>query len=194
MRRQEYANSYVVTDISFRPGDEYIEFNGGSVVDIDSPSGAFRDEVRRQQIRTTIEQHLDRERALARRGEHIKVLSLIFLDRVANYRLYRDDGASPGRFASWFEHDYTELAAKRKYRDLNLPAASDVHDGYFSKDTQGKLKNTRGESAADRDTYDPHHAGQGAVAQSRRACPLRLHALRSTRGMGTTPMSSRSAR
>ena len=87
--RQEYVNSYVVTDISFRPGDEYVEFNGGSVVDIDSPSGAFRDEVRRQQIRTTIEQHLDRERAFARRGEHIKVLSLIFLDRVANYRLYK---------------------------------------------------------------------------------------------------------
>lgn len=152
--RQEYANSYVITDISFRPGDEYIEFNGGSVVDIDSPSGAFHDEVRRQQIRTTIEQHLDRERAFARRGEHIKVLSLIFLDRVSNYRLYGDDGASPGRFASWFEHDYTELAAKQKYHDLSLPAASDVHDGYFSKDTHGKLKNTRGESAADRDTYD----------------------------------------
>ncbi len=153
-RRQEYANSYVVSDISFRPGDEYVEFNGGSVVDIDSPSGAFRDEVRQQQIRTTIEQHLDRERAFARRGEHIKVLSLIFLDRVANYRLYSDDGVSLGRFANWFEQNYAELASKPKYRDLSLPEATKVHDGYFSKDAQGKLKNTRGESVADRDTYD----------------------------------------
>ena len=153
-RRQEYANSYVVTDISFRAGDEYVEFNGGSVLDIDSPSGAFRDQVRRQQIRTTIEQHLDRERAFARRGERIKVLSLIFLDRVANYRVYSDNGVSPGRFASWFEHEYAELASKQKYRDLSLPPASDVHDGYFSKDTHDRLKNTRGESVADRDTYD----------------------------------------
>lgn len=152
--RQEYADSYVVTDISFRSGDEYVEFNSGSVVDMDSPFGAFRDEVRRQQIRTTIEQHLDRERAFARRGEDIKVLSLIFLDRVANYRVYNDDEVSPGRFAGWFEHDYAELAAKPKYRDLGLPSAADVHDGYFSKDSQGKLKNTRGESTADRDTYD----------------------------------------
>ena len=152
--RQEYADSYVVTDISFRSGDEYVEFNSGSVVDMDSPSGAFRDEVRRQQIRTTIEQHLDRERAFARRGENIKVLSLVFLDRVANYRVYGDDEVSLGRFARWFEHDYAELSAKPKYRDLNLPSAGDVHDGYFSKDSKGKLKNTRGESAADRDTYD----------------------------------------
>lgn len=152
--RPEYQNKYVVTDICFRSGDEYVEFNSGSVVDMGSPLGAFRDEVRRQQIRTTIEQHLDRERAFARRGEDIKVLSLIFLDRVANYRVYNDDEVSSGRFARWFEHDYAELAAKPKYRDLALPSAADVHGGYFSKDSQGKLKNTRGESAADRDTYD----------------------------------------
>ena len=152
--RQEYASGFIVSDISFRPGDEYVEFSNGCLVEFDSPLGGFRDDIRRAQLRATIEQHLDRERALSRQGDDIKVLSLIFVDRVANYRVHGDDGDQPGPFATWFEELYADVAGRPKYAALDLPTAPGVHDGYFSKDSKGRLKNTGGHSAADVTTYD----------------------------------------
>lgn len=94
-----------------------------------------------------------------RQGKNIKVLSLIFLDKVANYREHTDDGHRPGQFAEWFEEAYTELAAKPKYSVLELSPAHEVHGGYFSKDKATKnrpekLKDTSGKTRADEDTYE----------------------------------------
>lgn len=153
--RQEYANGYIVSDISFRPGDQYVEFSGGAFVQVDAPQGAFTDDLRRVQISETIKQHLDRERALKNQGVDVKVLSLIFLDKVANYRVHGEDGGdTAGPFALWFEEEYGKLAALPKYSSLALPSAVAAHDGYFSKDGKGRLKDTRGESADDITTYD----------------------------------------
>ena len=152
--RQEYTSGFIVSDISFRPGDEYVEFSNGRVVDLGAPIGGFADDIRRAQIRATIEQHLDRERALFRRDEEIKVLSLIFVDRVANYRVHEAGGEQRGPFAEWFEEIYADVARKPKYADLDLPTADQVHDGYFSKDSRGRLRDTRGESLSDVTTYD----------------------------------------
>ena len=157
--RQEYANGYVIDSISFRAGDAHIEFNSGHVIYEGETLGGFDDEVRRAQIRETIKQHLDRELSLHRQGQNIKVLSLIFVDKVANYRLYTDDGPQPGRFAEWFEEAYCELAARPKYAPLKLSPSAEVHDGYFSKDraTRNKperLKDTSGRTKADEDTYE----------------------------------------
>ena len=44
------------------------------------------------QVYETVEQHLKKERAL--KGKGIKVLSLFFIDRVANYRIYNEDGTT----------------------------------------------------------------------------------------------------
>ena len=40
--RQEYANGYVVDSISFRPGDEHIEFNSGHIVYEGETQGGVR--------------------------------------------------------------------------------------------------------------------------------------------------------
>ena len=157
--RQEYANGFIVVNISFRPGDEYIEFSSGHVVYEGETQGGFGDEIRRAQIQETVKQHLDRELSLHRQGKNIKVLSLFFLDKVANYRLYTEDGHRPGQYAEWFEEVYTEFAAKPKYAALKLSPASEVHGGYFSKDkaTRNKperLKDTSGKTKADEDTYE----------------------------------------
>ncbi|WP_420617743.1 DEAD/DEAH box helicase family protein [Candidatus Poriferisocius sp.] len=157
--RQEYANGFIVANISFRAGDENVEFNSGQIVYEGEPQGGFGDEVRRAQIWETVRQHLDRELSLHRQGKRIKVLSLIFLDKVANYRQYTDDGPRPGQFAEWFEEVYAELAAKPKYAALKLSAATEVHGGYFSKDKATrnkpeKLKDTSGRTKADEDTYE----------------------------------------
>ena len=78
----------IIDGFSFRPGDEHIEFSLGSIVYEGETRGGFDDEVRRAQIRETVGQHLDRELSLHRQGRNIKVLSLIFVDRVSNYRVH----------------------------------------------------------------------------------------------------------
>src|SRR6202035_5339780 len=49
---------------------------------------------------------------------------------------------------------YTELATKPRYKALGLPPVELVHGGYFSVDSKQRIKDTRGDSAADVDTYD----------------------------------------
>jgi type III restriction enzyme len=151
--RQEYAEGWIVSDISFRGGAEAIEFTNGAEVTITEASASFDEDIQRTQVAETVRQHLDKERALAPLG--VKVLSLFFLDRVANYRSVDDGGnASLGRIGQWFEEAYTELAAKPRYKGLELPPVDRVHGGYFSIDSKRRPKDTRGDSVADIDTYD----------------------------------------
>lgn len=151
--RQEYTNLYVVGDLSFRPGAEAIEFTNGSVVGIGEAVDSFDEDVRRAQVTETVRQHLDKERALRAHG--VKVLSLFFLDKVANYRTADDTGAPAlGKIGQWFEEAYTELAAQPRYASLGLPSVEQVHDGYFSIDNKGTYKDTRGTGEGDSSTYD----------------------------------------
>ena len=59
----------------------------------------------RIQIRETIKAHFRKEASLFKRG--IKTLSLFFLDEVANYRKYDEDGQQMlGRYGEIFEQEY----------------------------------------------------------------------------------------
>jgi type III restriction enzyme len=104
------------------------------------------------QIRKTIEEHLKKELRLNKLG--IKVLSLFFIDKVSNYRSY-DDAGNPikGKFAVWFEEIYTEYISKPAFKSLNKFSLDETHNGYFSADSKGKMKDTNGETKADDDTY-----------------------------------------
>jgi type III restriction enzyme len=151
--RQEYADGWIVSDITFRTGAEAVEFTNGSEVTIAEASASFDEDVQRSQVIETVRQHLDKERTLVPMG--IKVLSLFFIDRVANYRAVDEDGnAILGRIGQWFEEAYNELASKPRYASLGLPPVEEVHAGYFSVDNKLRPKDTRGDSAADIDTYD----------------------------------------
>ena len=152
-QRQEYATGWIVSDISFRPGAEAVEFTNGSEVAIGEAAESFDEDTRKAQIVETVRQHLDKEKTLRPLG--VKVLSLVFIDRVANYRAFDDEG-NPilGPIAQWFEEAYVDLASKPRYAALGLPPVDQVHDGYFSVDNKRRPKDTRGDSAADVDTYD----------------------------------------
>lgn len=145
-------DGYVVEEIDSANG--YVEFANGVVVEVGDVTGASRDEIQRTQIKTTVEEHLDRELDLSKRVQRgeiapTKVLSLFFIDRVANYA---PDGS---KFRDWFEADYATLAAKPKYADLGLPEVQDVHDGYFAQDPAGNAKNsTTGTTDADNTAYE----------------------------------------
>ncbi|MDQ5982201.1 MAG: type restriction enzyme [Patescibacteria group bacterium] len=113
--------------------------------------------VRRIQIRETIKSHLEKERELFGRG--IKVLSLFFIDEVAKYREYGDGGeVRPGVYARIFEEEYDEAVKQIGLLDPEYQAylekfdASEIHEGYFSKDNKGRLVNSsekRGEGGSD---------------------------------------------
>jgi type III restriction enzyme len=77
----------------------------------------MREDTGRVQIKHTIKRHLEKELQLRARG--IKVLSLFFIDRVANYRDYDGTGQPvKGKFAAVFEAELAALAGDERYRDL----------------------------------------------------------------------------
>jgi type III restriction enzyme len=151
--REAYRNGYIVQTIDCTPGSEYVEFNQGRVLEQGQEAGGLADDIMKAQVYETVEQHLKKERALKGRG--IKVLSLFFIDRVANYRIYNEDGTtSLGKIGQWFEEAYRELTAKPLYKGLIPFDVSELHNGYFSQDKDGHAKDTRGNTADDEDTYN----------------------------------------
>jgi type III restriction enzyme len=93
----------------------------------------------RQMIAQTIRQHLLKEQEFAFHGRDIKVLSLIFIDSVAKYRVYGPDGEwRPGEYAEMFEQEYERIASEPQFNTLlTKPAdavAREAHQGYFSRD------------------------------------------------------------
>lgn len=151
--RETYRDGYIVQNIDCTPGSEYVEFNQGRFLELGQEIGGLGDDIMKAQVYEAVEQHLKKERAL--KGKGIKVLSLFFIDRVANYRVYNDDGTtSLGKIGQWFEDSYRELTAKPIYKGLIPFDVAEVHNGYFSQDKQGHAKDTRGNTADDEDTYN----------------------------------------
>ena len=151
--RESYRDGYIVQNIDCTPGAEYIEFNSGKFLELGNEIGGLGDDIMKAQVQETVEQHLKKERTL--KGKGIKVLSLFFIDKVANYRIYNDDGTtSLGKIGQWFEEAYQELTAKPIYKEFAAPDVAKVHKGYFSQDKQGRAKDTTGKSADDEDTYN----------------------------------------
>ncbi|MGX7394252.1 type III restriction-modification system endonuclease [Carnobacterium mobile] len=152
-----YDKGLIVSEIYTGEENEYIEFTSYDALLTKGKEigGTNEDILKRQQIRKTIEEHLEKEMRLNVQG--IKVLSLFFIDRVENYRQYDKDGYQiNGKYADMFEEEYTKLINKPKFstiRDKEIPV-SEVHDGYFSVDNKGKVKDSSGKTAADDSTYN----------------------------------------
>ncbi|HZV72181.1 MAG TPA: DEAD/DEAH box helicase family protein [Conexibacter sp.] len=151
--RSEYRDGFIVDDILYEVGREALELTGGTVVPLGAASGGEVSDVHRLQMRETIRYHLDRELRLAPRG--IKVLSLFFLDAVADYRRYDQEGVPIlGPIGRLFEKELQTHLAKPRYADLVLPPVEQLHDAYFSQDGKGRAKDSRGEGESDRSTYE----------------------------------------
>jgi type III restriction enzyme len=157
---RDLYQGYIVDEIYCEKGNEYVNFTSkGDVLRIGKAIGDIDVlAIKEQQIRKTIEEHLDKELVLNKKG--IKVLSLFFIDRVANYRYYDEDGKQhKGIYAQLFEKHYNDLIRKPKYNTLFdkidfETSVEDVHDGYFSVDKKGNFKDTSGKTKADDDAYN----------------------------------------
>lgn len=148
--REAYADGYIIEEID--AVNSCITISNGNMLYKGDSLGGLTEEVMKFQIRKTVEEHLKKEKQLNKIG--IKVLSLFFIDKVANYRQYDASGnPMPGKFALWFEEIYQEFMAKPAFKELDKFPVKEVHNGYFSMDTKGRLKDTSGETKADDDTY-----------------------------------------
>ncbi|NOH14794.1 type III restriction-modification system endonuclease [Clostridium cochlearium] len=156
--RREVYKGYQITEINAKEGDEYVSFVGHEPITLGEVRGEIDDDIiKRTQIRKTIEEHLNKELKLKKEG--IKVLSLFFIDKVANYRTIDKEGnPQKGKYALWFEEEYKKAMQNPNYKtlfnDVDIETeAESVHNGYFAQDKKGRLKDTKGNTLADEDAY-----------------------------------------
>ena len=138
--REIYADGYIIEEID--AANHCISLSNGNILYEGDSQGGLSDEIMKMQIRKTVEEHLKKEKRLNKKG--VKVLSLFFIDKVANYREY-DASGNPirGKFALWFEEIYKEYISKPAFKALDKFSVHDVHNGYFAQDKKGKWKDTK---------------------------------------------------
>ena len=142
---EQYKEGFVVSDIN--PLDGTITFSSGDYLHVGEASGDLSEkEIRRIQIRETILSHFEKEEALFNKG--IKTLSLFFIDEVAKYRQYDEDGNELlGEYGQIFEEEYKRIlndniklfnSPYQRYLRNMCSDVSKVHKGYFSIDKRGR--------------------------------------------------------
>ncbi len=164
----EQYKGYVVTEIrvdALSGQRSHVVFGNGTTLCVKDVKGNITaDHKARIQIRETIKAHFRKEAMLFKRG--IKCLSLFFIDEVANYRKYDDDGKQLlGRYGEIFEQEYNaELNENQNLFDpgymayINGIATHATHAGYFSIDKHGHAINCdvkkEGDQSDDTSAYD----------------------------------------
>lgn len=154
---------FIITDIN--PLTNIVYFMNGDVLRKGEVMGDVSEQqIQRIQIRETIRSHFEKEAALFKQG--IKTLSLFFIDEVANYKGYDEQGEVVKGFL-WkvFEEEYTRFLNENLslfeddyQRYLKRFTADQVHNGYFSIDKKGHAIDSvvkRGEDfSSDISAYD----------------------------------------
>ena len=154
---------FVITDIV--PDTNMVYFmNGDSLHKGEVMGDVSEKQLQRIQVRETIKSHFEKEETLFKQG--IKTLSLFFIDEVANYKGYDEQGeVVKGDLWKIFEEEYMlylnehlSLFEDDYQRYLKRFSANEVHNGYFSIDKKGHAVNSaiaRGEDTSnDISAYD----------------------------------------
>ena len=140
-KQMEQYKGYSISEID--PIHDCITFTNGEVIYANNVVGDVSEkDMRRIQIRETILSHFEKEEKLFNKG--IKTLSLFFIDEVAKYRQYDENGDEIlGEYGKIFEEEYLSVLQEyrtlldtpyQKYlRDVCLDEHA-VHRGYFSID------------------------------------------------------------
>ncbi|WP_300282691.1 type III restriction-modification system endonuclease [Peptacetobacter sp.] len=143
-QEMEQYKGYTISDIDPLRGT--VTFTNGEVISTGDVVGDVSEEdMRRIQIRETILSHFEKEEKLFNMG--IKSLSLFFIDEVAKYRQYDEDGNELlGEYGKMFEQEYISVLNEyttllntpyQKYLRDKCSDVSAVHKGYFSIDKKG---------------------------------------------------------
>ena len=136
---EQYKEGYTISEID--PIKGTVTFTNGEVLFAGDVVGDISEkDMRRIQIRETIISHFEKEEKLFNMG--IKTLSLFFIDEVAKYRMYDEDGEeSLGEYGEIFEQEYTDILNEYTtildtpyQRHLKNISITNTHKGYFSID------------------------------------------------------------
>ena len=140
-KEMEQYKGYTISEID--PLRSRVTFTNGEIISTGNIVGDVAEmDMRRIQIRETILSHFEKEEKLFDKG--IKCLSLFFIDEVAKYRQYDEEGGELlGEYGQMFEqeylsvlNDYTTLldTPYQRYLKSTCSDVSSVHKGYFSID------------------------------------------------------------
>lgn len=153
---------FVIADINAHT--DTVHFTNGVELQAGEATGDVNEEaLRRIQIREAVKAHFEKEQALFHQG--IKVLSLFFIDEVAKYRRYDENGENPGEYAQMFEEEYNQqLNEVMTLEDtpynsyLKEIQVSRTHEGYFSIDKKSKrlVDPTTGARSTETDDVDAY--------------------------------------
>ena len=140
-QEMEQYKGFSISEIN--PIHNSVTFTNGETIYANNVVGDVSEQdMRRIQIRETIISHFEKEEKLFNRG--IKTLSLFFIDEVAKYRQYDENGDEVlGEYGKIFEEEY--LSVLKEYRTLLNSSYQQylndvcldehaVHRGYFSID------------------------------------------------------------
>ena len=140
-QEMEQYRGYTISDID--PLRNTVTFTNGEVLKAGEIVGDISErDMRRIQIRETILSHFEKEEKLFNMG--IKCLSLFFIDEVAKYRQYDENGDEVlGQYGQMFEQEYISVlndyvtlfdTPYQRYLKSTCSDVSAVHRGYFSID------------------------------------------------------------
>lgn len=140
-QEMEQYKGYTISEIDPLCGT--VTFTNGEVIKAGEVNGdVSEDDMRRIQIRETILSHFEKEEKLFNMG--IKSLSLFFIDEVAKYRQYDENGNELlGEYGKMFEQEYISVLNQyitmfdtpyQRYLKSTCSDVSQVHKGYFSID------------------------------------------------------------
>ena len=140
-QQMEQYRGFTVSEID--PIRGTVTFTNGEVIRTGDVVGDISEsDMRRIQIRETILSHFEKEEKLYQMG--IKTLSLFFVDEVAKYRQYDENGDEVlGEYGKMFEQEYISVlndyitmfdTPYQQYLKSTCSDVSRVHNGYFSID------------------------------------------------------------
>lgn len=140
-QEMEQYKGFTISEIDPLRGT--VTFTNGDVIKAGEVVGDVSEkDMRRIQIRETILSHFEKEEKLFNMG--IKSLSLFFIDEVAKYRQYDEDGNEVlGEYGQMFEQEYINVLNEyitmfdtpyQEYLRSTCSDVSAVHKGYFSID------------------------------------------------------------
>ena len=140
-QEMEQYKGYTISEIDPLRGT--VTFTNGEVIKTGEVVGDVSEkDMRRIQIRETILSHFEKEEKLFNMG--IKTLSLFFIDEVAKYRQYDENGDEVlGEYGVMFEEEYISVLNNyitmfdtpyQRYLKTTCEDVSKIHRGYFSID------------------------------------------------------------
>ncbi|WP_314597008.1 DEAD/DEAH box helicase family protein [uncultured Selenomonas sp.] len=142
-KNMEQYRGYRVSQVD--PVNRMLYFTNGEEIRVGEVQGDMSEEtLRRVQIRETIRSHFEKEKEIF--GKGIKCLSLFFIDEVAKYRKYDEDGSEiNSEYGQIFEAEYTAILNEyltlfsTPYEEyLRGIETAKTHTGYFSIDKKGR--------------------------------------------------------